>query len=115
MLALATELENVPPSTQNAPGMDVLPAILLPLAGPEEFDLDDQEKLPPALQFLPGDKKREPDAALRLVLVETLLLLCTTRRGRNIMRDRGVYEVIRAAHLVEKDERVSSSHYVQRS
>lgn len=30
----------VPPSTEEAPGIDALPAILLPLAGPEEFDLD---------------------------------------------------------------------------
>lgn len=30
----------VPPSTVSAPGVNVLFAILLPLAGPEEFDLE---------------------------------------------------------------------------
>lgn len=39
---LSPEYENVrvPPSTIEAPGIDILPYILLPLAGPEEFDLD---------------------------------------------------------------------------
>ena len=35
-----TERASVPPSTKEAPGIDALPAILLPLAGPEEFDVD---------------------------------------------------------------------------
>ncbi|PCH39617.1 hypothetical protein WOLCODRAFT_168043 [Wolfiporia cocos MD-104 SS10] len=69
----------VPPSAAGAPGMDILPYLLLPLAGPEEFDLEDQELLPAVLQFLPPAKTREPDPVLRLTHVETLLLLCTTR------------------------------------
>lgn len=40
MLSPDTELVAIPPSTQEAPGMDVLASILLPLAGPEEFDLE---------------------------------------------------------------------------
>ena len=31
---------SVPPSTVLAPGIDALPYLLLPLAGPEEYDLD---------------------------------------------------------------------------
>ena len=30
----------VPPSTVEAPGINILPYVLLPLAGPEEFDLE---------------------------------------------------------------------------
>lgn len=30
----------MPPSTVAAPGIDILPYVLLPLAGPEEFDLE---------------------------------------------------------------------------
>ena len=30
----------VPPSEKTSPGIDVLPYILLPLAGPEEYDLE---------------------------------------------------------------------------
>ncbi|KAF8056064.1 hypothetical protein FPV67DRAFT_1533379 [Lyophyllum atratum] len=97
----------VPPSATEAPGIDALPYILLPLAGPEEFDLEDQEKLPEALQFLPPTKTREPDATLRLMHVETLLLLCHTRWGRDYLREHGVYEIVRAAHENESVDKIS--------
>ncbi|KIK91846.1 hypothetical protein PAXRUDRAFT_26903 [Paxillus rubicundulus Ve08.2h10] len=114
----------VPPSSVVAPGVDALPYILLPLAGPEELDLEvessvaciyshlttdfqDQEILPSALQFLPPTKKREADSVLRLVYVETLLLLCTTRWGRDYLRASGVYEIIRGAHMEETVDKVS--------
>ncbi|KAI0321559.1 DUF383-domain-containing protein [Amylostereum chailletii] len=107
MLSPDTVPISIPPSTENAPGMDVLPYILLPLAGPEEFDLDDQELLPASLQFLPPTKKRDPDPILRLLHVETLLLFCTTRWGRDHLRNNGVYQVIRALHEQESDDRVA--------
>ncbi|KAI9067968.1 DUF383-domain-containing protein [Trametes sanguinea] len=107
LLANENEKVTVPPSTVTAPGMDILPYVLLPLAGPEEFDLEDQELLPPALQFLPPTKKREPDPVIRLTHVETLLLLCTTRWGRDYLRTHGVYEVVRALHENEEVEKVS--------
>lgn len=49
--------------------------LLLPLAGGEEFDEDDMEKLPEDLQYLPSDKEREYDRDLRIMLIETILLL----------------------------------------
>ncbi|KAL5537031.1 HGH1 [Sanghuangporus sanghuang] len=101
-----TEFVAVPPSTITAPGINALPYILLPLAGPEEYDLEDQEKLHPALQLLPDSKKREPDEVLRLTHVETLVLLCTTRAGREYLRANGVYEIIRTLHLSEQSESV---------
>lgn len=97
----------VPPSNLEAPGIGVLPYILLPLAGPEELDLEDQEKLPEALQFLPPTKIREPDEVLRLTHVETLLLLCHTRFGRDFLRDNGVYEIVRATHENETVDKIS--------
>ncbi|KAK7466263.1 Protein hgh1 [Stygiomarasmius scandens] len=109
LLSPESTLVSVPPSTITAPGIGVLPYILLPLAGPEEFDLEDQEKLPEALQFLPPDKKREPDPTLRLTHVETLLLLCHTRWGREFLRANGVYEIIRAAHEAESVDKISES------
>ncbi|KAH9857266.1 DUF383-domain-containing protein [Lenzites betulinus] len=96
----------VPPSTIAAPGIDVLPYVLLPLAGPEEYDLDEQELLPAALQFLPPTKKRETDPVIRLTHVETMLLFCTTRWGRDYLRTHGVYEVIRALHENEEVEKI---------
>ncbi|KAJ3729950.1 hypothetical protein DFJ43DRAFT_1156292 [Lentinula guzmanii] len=95
-------------SKTSAPGIDALPYLLLPLAGPEELDLDVQEKLPEALQFLPPDKTREPDEVIRLIFVEVLLLLCHTRWGRDYLRGAGVYEIVRAAHEVETVDKISS-------
>ncbi|KAF9449402.1 DUF383-domain-containing protein, partial [Macrolepiota fuliginosa MF-IS2] len=106
---LSPESEHISaaPSKIAAPGIDALPYILLPLAGPEEFDLEDQEKLLEPLQFLPPDKKREEDLTIRLTHIETLILLCHTRWGRDYFRDHGVYEIIRAAHEHESVDKVS--------
>ncbi|RXW14051.1 hypothetical protein EST38_g11800 [Candolleomyces aberdarensis] len=106
ILSPESEQIAVRPSKITAPGIDALPYILLPLTGPEEFELDDQEKLLPELQFLPPDKKREPDTSIRLTHVETLLLLCHTRWGRDYQREHGVYEIVREAHMQDKNEKV---------
>ena len=53
--------------------MDILPRLLLPLAGGEEFDDDEMDKLPVDLQYLPPDKKREEDPDLRTMLIEAIL------------------------------------------
>lgn len=45
--------------------VDILPRLLLPLAGNEEFDEEDNDKLPVDLQFLPEDKTREEDPDIR--------------------------------------------------
>ncbi len=59
--------------------------------------------------MLPEDKKRERDPALRLMLIESLLLLCTNLYGRQCLRARGAYVVVRSAHLVESDEKIAES------
>ncbi|CAB4411873.1 unnamed protein product [Rhizophagus irregularis] len=86
--------------------INILPYILLPLCGPEEFDTDDMEGMPDDIQLLPPEKKREPDSHLRITLLESLVLLTTTKQGRDILRQKKVYPVIRQMHLVEKDENV---------
>ena len=57
--------------------VDILPHLLLPLAGPEEFDEEDMDKLPPDLQYLEETKKREEDADIRQMLLEALLQVGT--------------------------------------
>jgi hypothetical protein len=52
--------------------VDVLPRLLLPLAGPEEFDEEDTAKLPEDLQYLSDDKTREPEPEIRKMLVESI-------------------------------------------
>ena len=53
--------------------VDILPHLLLPLTGPEEFPEDDMEKLPPDLQYMDEEKQRESDPGIRRMLLEALL------------------------------------------
>ncbi|KNC86628.1 hypothetical protein SARC_01257 [Sphaeroforma arctica JP610] len=91
--------------------VNILPALLLPLAGPEEFDEEEMEGMPDDLQYLDDDKTREPDIALRKMLVETLLQLCTTRSGRDTLREKKVYPIIRELHKWEKTDYLEKSIY----
>ncbi|KAK9459315.1 uncharacterized protein V1516DRAFT_654765 [Lipomyces oligophaga] len=85
--------------------VNLLPYLLLPLAGPEELKEEEMFELPDELQFLPPDKEREPDPEIMCVLVECLVLLGSTRAGRDYLRDKGVYPLIRELHLaVDNDE-----------
>ncbi|KAG8691602.1 hypothetical protein FRC11_015039 [Ceratobasidium sp. 423] len=106
MLRPEDETVTIPPGTEEGKGMNLLSFLLLPLAGPEEFDLEDMDKLPASVQFLPDTKKREPDQFIRVTHIETLLLLCTTRPGREFMRMNGVYEVVQKMHEVEQNTTV---------
>ncbi|XP_013919483.1 PREDICTED: protein HGH1 homolog [Thamnophis sirtalis] len=83
--------------------VDLLPFLLLPLAGPEEFPEDEMERLPLDLQYLPAEKQREPEADIRKTLLETLLLLTATKPGRLLVRERGTYFVLRELHKWEGD------------
>jgi hypothetical protein len=72
-------------------------------------DSQDTELLLPELQFLPNTKVREKDPVLRAIHLETLILLCSTRWGRDIERTGGVYEIIRMMHETETDDNVSGN------
>lgn len=52
--------------------VDLLPKLLLPLAGHEEFDEEDNDKLPIDLQYLGEEKTREQDPDIRKMLLEAL-------------------------------------------
>ncbi|RSH87013.1 hypothetical protein EHS25_003501 [Saitozyma podzolica] len=90
-------------------GVDVLPWVLSPIMGPEEYDMDEMDKLPATLQFLPPTKQREKDTVLRMMCVEILLLLATTFTGRETLRQRGAYYVVRELHKVEADQAIKDS------
>ncbi|XP_006635901.2 protein HGH1 homolog [Lepisosteus oculatus] len=89
--------------------VDILPFLLLPLAGPEELSEEENEGLPVDLQYLPEDKKREEDPDIRQMLIETVLLLTATKTGRQILKDKNVYPIMREFHKWEKDPHVVSS------
>ncbi|KAM3838559.1 protein HGH1 homolog [Vipera latastei] len=89
--------------------VDLLPFLLLPLAGPEELPEDEMERLPLDLQYLPADKQREPEADIRKMLLETLLLLTATKPGRLLVREKGTYFVLRELHKWEGDRGVRAA------
>ncbi|KAF9114279.1 hypothetical protein BGX27_011257 [Mortierella sp. AM989] len=94
------------PALLDEDDINVLPYILLPLCGPEEFDIDDMEGMPEDIQLLPPTKKREADAHLRETLLEGLILLTSTRPGRDYLREKKTYPVIQKMHLAETNEHV---------
>lgn len=87
-----------------SPEVDILSYLLQPLAGPEEFDDEDNDKLPVCLQYLPETKERDPDPEIRLMLLETLYQLCATRGGREILREKNAYVILREYHKWEQDK-----------
>ncbi|KAI8324381.1 DUF383/DUF384 domain-containing protein [Martensiomyces pterosporus] len=82
---------------------NMLPYILLPLCGPEEYDMDEMEAMPDEVQLLGEDKKREADPKLRATLLEAINLLCTTYFGRETLRAKKVYPILREMHKAETD------------
>lgn len=83
--------------------VDILSRLLLPLAGNEEFDEEDMEKLPVDLQYLPPEKTREEDPDLRLILLEAITQLCATKQGRLFVKKQNAYLILRELHKWEKD------------
>lgn len=86
--------------------VNLLPYILLPLMGPEEYSEEDTEGMLEELQLLEPDKEREKDIEIMKTHIETLLLLTTTREGRDHLRKIKVYPIVRELHLQVDDEGV---------
>ncbi|PSR79310.1 hypothetical protein BD289DRAFT_375662 [Coniella lustricola] len=93
----------------------ILPYILLPLMGSEDYDPEEMMEMLPELQLLPPDKERESDPNIIQMHIETLMIFTTTRAGRDYMREVKVYPVVRETHLRVKDEgvRVACERLVQ--
>lgn len=56
-----------------SPSINLLPHLLLPLAGPEEFEQEDIDKLPSELQYLPALKQRNSNPEFRLHYAHRLM------------------------------------------
>ncbi|XP_049884285.1 protein HGH1 homolog [Pectinophora gossypiella] len=85
------------------PNLDLLSYLLNPLMGNEEYPDEEMDSLPIALQYLPKEKKRDNDPDIRKMIIETLNKFCSKRHCRAILRDNGVYYVLREYHKWEKD------------
>ncbi|KAF2761104.1 DUF383-domain-containing protein [Pseudovirgaria hyperparasitica] len=92
--------------SHNTTTSSLLPYILEPLMGSEEYPDSDTEGMHDELQLLPPDKQRESDLQIIKLHLETLMLLTTTRAGRDELRGRKVYPVVRELHLAVEDEGV---------
>lgn len=90
----------------NEDGIGLLGYILLPLMGSEEYSDDDTEGMLDECQLLPPDKEREKQADIICTHLDTLLLLTTTKEGRQRMRDVKVYPIIRELHSRHENEDV---------
>lgn len=83
-------------------GINVLVYLLGPLCGPEtdeSFSDAERDGMFESLQFLPDDKRREADPFTITVLLDALLLLCSSRAGRQHLRRRQTYPIVRQLHL----------------
>lgn len=89
-----------------AAGVNLLPYILLPLMGSEEYADEDTEGMLDECQLLPPDKEREKLPDIICIHLETLLLLTTTAEGRAKLRSVKVYPIVRELHLHVEDEGV---------
>ncbi|KAK0112066.1 hypothetical protein ONS96_001327 [Cadophora gregata f. sp. sojae] len=93
------------PSFLDEDQINILPYLLLPITGNEEFSDEESSSMLPDLQLLPPDKRRDSDPLIIQTHIETLMLLTTTRQGRDLMREIKVYPIVRETHLhVEHDE-----------
>ncbi|MFH4979710.1 hypothetical protein AB6A40_006419 [Gnathostoma spinigerum] len=73
---------------------EFLSSCLQPLAdASDNLDNEEIEQLPLQLQYYNG--KRCEDEVIRTKLIEALLQLCTTKTGRNALRRKGVYALLR--------------------
>lgn len=90
------------------PTVDIVPRLVLPLAGPtpDELTEEEVEALPLDLQYLDETKTVEEDLDIRTMLLESLTQLCATRQGREDMRRVKVYLVLRQFHSQETDRAV---------
>lgn len=86
--------------------INILPYLLLPITGNENYDEEDMLNMLPDLQLLPPDKMRDSDPSIIQTHVETLMLLTTTREGRDLLREIKVYPIVRETHMHVESEDV---------
>jgi len=87
-------------------GIGLLPYILLPLMGGEEYADEDSEGMLDEVQLLPPDKEREKQNDIICTHLDTLLLLTTRKEERQRLRDVKVYPIVRELHVQVADEDV---------
>lgn len=73
--------------------------IMIALKGPEPLDEEDRKQLPDVVQDqLTPKKRRETNNEQILLLLECFLLMSTSRAGREALRDKKAYFIVREVH-----------------
>ena len=106
---LFLRMQDVAGSFLDEDEINILPYLLLPIMGDEDYDEEDSMGMLADLQLLPPDKKRDPDPTIMQTHLETLMLLTTTRKGRELMREIKVYPIIRETHARVNHEGVKEA------
>ncbi|KAL9639062.1 MAG: hypothetical protein Q9164_001159 [Protoblastenia rupestris] len=92
------------------PAHSVLPPLLLPLCSSNQDGITEEEMelLPEECQLLPPEHQQERNAQVLGLEVETLYLLAARggREERRVMREQGVYIVVRQVHLEIEDKAI---------
>lgn len=96
--------------------LEHLPLIVYPLVGGEEIEEEEMDKLPIDLQYLPEDKRREPDLQTRVLLSDTLFQLGGTYSVRERFREENYYVLLKNYDQWEEDmdarERIQNVIYL---
>jgi hypothetical protein len=87
-------------------GVGLLPYLLLPLMGNEEYSEEDTDGMLDEVQLLPPDKEREKEVDILTTHLESLLLLTTEKESRHRLRRVKVYPIVRELHLQVENEGV---------
>lgn len=100
-------------SILNDEDINLLPYILLPITSAKDSEIDEEDmfNLPDELQLLPEDKQRDPINSIICNHLESILLLCTTNPGREYLRSKSVYPLVRELHKNVEDEDVGELCY----
>lgn len=86
----------------------LIETIMICLKGPEQLDSEDAEKLPHSVRKeLSPCKTRESDSEVQILLIECLLLLSSTQIGRDTLRAKNAYFVIRELHKVTNESSIA--------
>lgn len=85
--------------------------MLHPLVPPVVFDAEDSAGMDPLLSTFDSKKKVEPDKDTRLYLLEALAQLTASEEGRNILRKKKVYPIIREMDKIEHDDEIHDAAF----
>lgn len=88
--------------------LGIWPLILAPIIGNEPFLHGESEYdgiLPEIRRQMTPDKLRDPDAQIRMLVYEIILLCAKHKPSRVLLRSQAMYPILRHAHDQEKDQK----------